>query len=134
MIDPLCFDCVHFTPGGTRRNDLTEEQWDECLEGECHRHTPHLGPVFKDRDGDTYRHFGQWPRVMAGDWCGEFESRYKATRDSGARTPHVGPCSNISCGAEKGCARAGVCHHVAEQQSGQDGKTAAIGTPPPRAS
>ncbi len=121
MIDPLCFDCVHFTPGGTRRNDLTEDQWDECLEGECHRHTPHLGPVFKDRDGDTYRHFGQWPRVMAGDWCGEFESRHKARRDSGARTPHVGPCSRFSCSSGHEPGRQ-PCGHGANCQAGQPGE------------
>jgi len=84
MMEPLCFDCVHFAPGGTRRNELTEDQWDECLEGECHRRTPHLGPELIDNHGDTFRHLGEWPKVMAGDWCGEFAERPVRTGSANA--------------------------------------------------
>jgi hypothetical protein len=80
--------------------------------------------VLKDRDGETYRHFGQWPRVMAGDWCGEFESRHKATRDSGARTRHVGPCSRPACSSgheasRQPCGQGAKCQSVQARQDGE---------------
>ena len=134
MDNPFCFYCRFFAPDDAGHGKAAPGQWDECMEGECRRDTPRLGDLLVDRCGDAFRHFGQWPKVMAGDWCGRFEPRQDATRDSGARTRHVGPRSNASCGVEQGCARAGVCRHVAEHQSGQDGQAAAIGTPPPRAS
>ena len=75
MNAPVCFDCVYFVPEGSQHNDLIPRQWDECLEGECHRGVPRLGLMLKDRHGDSFRHFGEWPKVMAGDWCGEFKPR-----------------------------------------------------------
>jgi hypothetical protein len=31
-----------------------------------------LGPMLTDRDGDEFRDFGEWPKVLACDWCGEY--------------------------------------------------------------
>jgi len=134
MDNPFCFHCRFFAPDEAGHGNAAHGHWDECMEGECRHDTPRLGDLLVDRHGDAFRHFGQWPKVMAGDWCGRFEPRQDATRDSGARTRHVRPRSNFSCGVEQGCGRAGACRHVAERQSGQDGQAAAIGTPPPRAS
>lgn len=69
MEEPLCFDCRFFVPEGSFHNELTEDQWDECLEGECHVAPPVLGQMLKDRHGDPFRDFGEWPKVMASDWC-----------------------------------------------------------------
>ena len=72
MDAPSCFQCRYFAPEGRLHNDLTENQWDECLEGECRAGLPALGQLLTDRHGDEFRHFGEWPKVMAGDWCGHF--------------------------------------------------------------
>jgi len=71
----FCFDCRFFVPEGERFNDLTEDQWDECLEGECRAGLPRLGQMLTDRHGDLFRDFGEWPKVMASDWCGKFNRR-----------------------------------------------------------
>lgn len=80
---PCCFDCRFFAPHGAQHNDLTENQWDECLEGECHRNCPDLGNTLVDRHGDEGRAFGEWPKVLAADWCGRFRARQV---DMGNRT------------------------------------------------
>ena len=71
MTDPCCFDCRFFVPDHRTGNDLTEDDWDECLPGECRRLPPALGDLVEDRYGDKDRCFGQWPKVIASDWCGE---------------------------------------------------------------
>ena len=43
-----------------------------CLEGQCHAELPVLGQMLKDRQGDPFRDFGEWPKVLASDWCGHF--------------------------------------------------------------
>jgi hypothetical protein len=83
MNDSCCFDCVFFAPGGSQHNNLTEDQLDDCLEGECHRNCPTLGDMSTDRHGDEFRCFGEWPKVLAGDWCGRFRARQV---DTGNRT------------------------------------------------
>lgn len=75
MDQPACFNCRFFVPESSAHNDLTQAQWDDGLEGECRRHTPTLGIMLTDRHGDEFRHYGEWPKVMAGDWCGCFESK-----------------------------------------------------------
>ncbi len=75
METPFCFDCRFFVPEGKLHNDLAEEQWAESLAGECRRLCPALGPMVTDRHGDQFRHFGEWPRVMAAEWCGRFEPK-----------------------------------------------------------
>jgi hypothetical protein len=84
MSTSFCFDCRFFVPEGTWLNDLTEGQWDECIEGECRAALPVLGQLLTDRHGDPFRDFGDWPKVLASDWCGQFEPREKpgATRDT----------------------------------------------------
>lgn len=75
MTAACCFDCRFFAPDHRTCNDLTEDEWDECLPGECRRRCPALGPMVTDRYGDEQRHFGEWPKVLASDWCGEFQKR-----------------------------------------------------------
>lgn len=73
-----CFDCRFFVPEGKRINDLTDEQWDECLEGQCRVCPPTLGPLFTDSQGHSVRGFGVWPRVKATDCCCKLEPREKS--------------------------------------------------------
>ena len=134
MDQPFCFDCRFFVPTDMRHNDPAPDQWDECVEGECRHDTPRLGEMLVDRHGDAFRHFGQWPKVMACDWCGAFEPGQRATRDIAAQTRHVRARSNISCGVEQGCGRARTCRHGADHQTGQDEQAAAMVPSPPRAS
>ena len=99
MTEPLCFDCEHFAPGGTGRNDLREDQWDDGLEGECHRHPPTLGVELTDRHGDRFRHFGEWPKVCAGDWCSAFQPRRRTGSGRGSATSVTTCGSGRNCGA-----------------------------------
>lgn len=69
----FCFNCRLFAPGAGGHNELTEDEVDHCLEGECRRHPPCLGVTLIDRHGDEFRHFGEWPKVLGGDWCGLHE-------------------------------------------------------------
>ncbi len=78
MTAPFCFDCRFFVPEKSFHNNLTEEQWDDCLEGQCRAGLPVLGRRLKDRHGDPFRDFGEWPKVMASDWCGKFERRIRS--------------------------------------------------------
>ncbi len=105
MNEPACFDCVYFVPFSSWHNHLTEEQWNEGLEGECRRHVPHLGEELTDRHGDTFRHFGEWPKVMACNWCGEFISRHRQGPDS--RRPEQNPCPSPDavCGNNQKCGK-----------------------------
>ena len=91
----FCFDCWFFIPEGRRFNDLTEDQWDDCMEGECHAGVPKLGQMLTDRHGDPFRDFGEWPKVMASDWCGKLEPREQSApqTDPGLSSKAVGePC------------------------------------------
>lgn len=75
MRTPCCFDCRFFVPEGRSQNDLAEDQWDDCMEGECHAGLPVLGQSLTDRHGDEFRGFSEWPKVLASDWCGHFTPR-----------------------------------------------------------
>jgi len=68
-----CFDCDFFMPSGIAdASELKESDWKTGAEdGECRRHPPHLGPMVKTKN-DEFRHYGEWPRVMFCEWCGEF--------------------------------------------------------------
>jgi hypothetical protein len=50
-----CFDCRLFIPEGRSQNDLADDQWDECLEGECRAGLPVLGQLLTDLHGDSFR-------------------------------------------------------------------------------
>ncbi|MBI1367150.1 MAG: hypothetical protein GC162_00700 [Planctomycetes bacterium] len=65
----ICVDCRHFEPYGRIDPDAP---LDPYAEGECRRQCPALGPMITDRHGDEFRHFGEWPKVLACDWCGEY--------------------------------------------------------------
>ena len=101
MDSPFCFDCRFFVPDDRLHNDLTEDDWDEILEGECRAGLPALGPVVTDRHGDEYRHYGEWPRVLASFWCGQFQPKPPAF---GERTIHTirlaGQASQVSAATD----------------------------------
>ena len=80
MKDACCFDCRFFSPGehgcpSWETENSLPKQWDESFEGLCRFNTPLLGDLIKDKDGDEFRFFGQWPKMMACDWCRKFKSR-----------------------------------------------------------
>jgi len=89
MSEPFCFDCRFFVPEGKWRNDLTSDQWDDCMEGECRAGLPALGQLLTDLQGETFRHFGKWPKVMASEWCGAFTLRESSNtaNDVAPRSP-----------------------------------------------
>ncbi len=75
-----CFDCKYFSPSaaGSSAENLTEKDWDEAMLGECRRCPPRVGKYLGEGvlvDGYDY---GQWPLVLASDWCGAFESCERA--------------------------------------------------------
>ena len=70
-----CFDCDYFEIEGKDVSAMTEADWqDGCAEGECRFNPPVLGPEI-ERDGDTFRCFGEFPKVLSSDWCGQFKQR-----------------------------------------------------------
>lgn len=70
-----CFDCDYFEIEGKDVSAITEADWhDGCAEGECRFNPPGLGPEI-ERDGDTFRCFGEFPKVLSSDWCGQFKQR-----------------------------------------------------------
>lgn len=70
-----CFDCDFFHIEGKDVSELTEADWHGgCVEGECHFNPPVLGPEI-ERNGDTFRCFGEFPKVLSSDWCGQFQPR-----------------------------------------------------------
>ena len=76
-----CYDCRYFSPG---ENGCPSYEHDKELsgfmaedEGICRRHTPRHGKTIQRKNGDEFICFAEWPKVMACDWCGEFELRVK---------------------------------------------------------
>ena len=86
----FCNDCEFFCPSDGLRdvNDLTGCEVDE---GECRRNPPEVGDIFKLRDGDEGRGFGNFPRVLTDDWCGGFSPCARAISDR-----HVASCNQRS--------------------------------------
>jgi hypothetical protein len=74
-----CFDCRYFSPGEYGCPSYVSDQdlgeFEEGKEGICRRHTPRHGKTIQKSNGDDFVCFAEWPKVMACDWCGEFESR-----------------------------------------------------------
>ncbi len=90
-MDARCFDCRFFSPGGYKTADeLREEEWDECLEGECRRNPPRVGR-FRGEDEHLQYDYGQWPLVQAANWCGAFEPCQRVLGTSAAQTRHADP-------------------------------------------
>lgn len=70
-----CFDCDYFQIDGNDVAELTEFDWDVGRgEGECRFNPPVLGPEV-ERNGETIRLFGEFPKVMVTEWCGQFQAR-----------------------------------------------------------
>ncbi|MCA9111214.1 MAG: hypothetical protein KDA52_14780 [Planctomycetaceae bacterium] len=70
-----CFDCDYFQIDGKDIPEVAESDWDYgCAEGECRLGPPVLGPEI-EQNGETIRHYGEFPRVLVCDWCGQFQPR-----------------------------------------------------------
>ena len=74
-----CYYCRFFSPGQAGcPSDLHDREigkFEEGQEGFCRRHTPRHGKTIPKPNGDEFICFAEWPKVMACDWCGQFESR-----------------------------------------------------------
>jgi hypothetical protein len=72
-----CFDCRYFRMvGRDDPEELVESDWkDGCCEGECRRHPPQVGKLARDLHGDEFRQYGDFPKILGSDWCGEFAPR-----------------------------------------------------------
>lgn len=84
-LQPACWDCRFYTPESG--HDVTGPWPDECEPGECHRYPPRVGGLVKDRHGDDWRCYADFPKVMACDWCGEYQPRRgidQSTKGTGA--------------------------------------------------
>ncbi len=80
MTDAMtCYHCRFFSPGEVGCPSYLHGQeigdFEESKEGICRRHTPRHGKTIQRSNGDDFISFAEWPKVMASDWCGEFESR-----------------------------------------------------------
>jgi hypothetical protein len=76
----MCYDCRFFSPGdfGCPQDYLEKElpkDWDEGLYGVCRLNPPRHGDMIKRGDDEQWQFYGEWPRVMAVDWCGQFQQR-----------------------------------------------------------
>lgn len=70
-----CFNCDYFHLEDHGVGEMTEADWQAGFaEGECRISPPVLGPEI-ERDGDTFRCFGEFPKVLSNDWCGQFKPR-----------------------------------------------------------
>ena len=72
-VPTACWHCRFFEPSDP---SSLEKPWtDETLPGECRLLPPQIGDLIKRGTDDEERWFGNFPRVMAGDWCGQFQPR-----------------------------------------------------------
>ncbi len=70
-----CFDCDYYQIDNKEVSDLTDDDWQGgCAEGECRFNPPVLGEEI-ERNGDKYRSYGEFPKVLSSDWCGQFRPR-----------------------------------------------------------
>lgn len=76
-----CYNCRFFSPGdlgcSSYDHNDTLGEFKEGDEGICRRHTPRHGKTLTRKNGDEFVCFGEWPKVMVNDWCGEFQPRTK---------------------------------------------------------
>ena len=88
---PRCFECRFYSPGdyGCPMDEEDIEippEGDDCLPGVCRRHPPLLGELVEKAEyAELWRSYGEWPKVMACDWCGDFE-RLERTLPGRSRT------------------------------------------------
>ena len=101
MTDEMtCFDCRYFSPGdyGCPSYICAQQlgEFEEGKAGVCRRHTPRHGETLTHSNGQEFICFAQWPKVMACDWCGEFEPRtqhpYNAQRRNAHSAQEKGDC------------------------------------------
>ena len=72
-VPTACWHCRFFEPPNP---EVLNQPWtDETLSGECRLHPPQVGDLLHRGTEDEERWFGNFPRVMAGDWCGQFWPR-----------------------------------------------------------
>ncbi len=75
-----CFGCKFFSPGEhgcpSYYRDPVMDEFEEDITGICRRHIPRHGKTIKKSNGVEFICFAEWPKVMACDWCGEFEPRH----------------------------------------------------------
>ena len=70
-----CFDCDYFQIDGKDVPEVSESDWDEGrAEGECRLGPPVLGSEI-ERNGESIRLLGKFPKVLVTDWCGQFRPR-----------------------------------------------------------
>ncbi|GEM_PF-2144725 len=83
-----CFDCKHFCPDrtGASSETLTEKDWDEVMRGECRRYPPHVGKYLGEDVLANGYDYGQWPLVLASDWCSAFQPCERALAADAKRT------------------------------------------------
>lgn len=69
-----CRDCRYFQPNppADRPGDLAAALNGGSNGGECHRRPPAFGPLV---EAIGTRTLGEFPRILAADWCGEFSPR-----------------------------------------------------------
>ena len=72
-----CFNCRFFSREDTGRptdaHEVIPEGQSVSAEGECRRKPPRHGNTIIRKDRSEFICFGDWPKVLADDWCGEFE-------------------------------------------------------------
>ncbi len=76
-----CYNCRFFSLGEhgspAYESENLSKEFEDDWEGICKFNPPVLGELMRDREGDDFRHYGEWPKIMAGEWCGKFELRYE---------------------------------------------------------
>ncbi len=70
---PCCFDCQFFHPESGHVLDGRSD--DRARLGECRCKPPEVGDIINPGADDEERWFGEYPKVLASDWCGDFAAR-----------------------------------------------------------
>jgi hypothetical protein len=73
----ICADCEYYH-ATTAKSGLSPG------DGECRKHPPTVGDPVRLRDGDEERFFGNFPRVIGDERCGEFKRCTEAFRTTEA--------------------------------------------------
>ncbi|MCA9253439.1 MAG: hypothetical protein KDA54_20090 [Phycisphaerales bacterium] len=77
MDKPHCWRCRYYVPNEDDYPNWEQDQRSGCGQGTCNRHAP--TPQKPDQD-ERVVHYGYWPVVFSGDWCGEFAPRSAESR------------------------------------------------------